>query len=154
MRNPEKTTTIERKPNNDNGHPIKIITGKKNCAILRIEDEFVHKLLESLENKKRYSEFVILSPFTKDGIKLKYHREIPKDAILIQATVSRLNNQYFISILVDDNIPIPKPIKAKNAVGLDVGITHLLITSDGVKYPNKKYTIKSQAKLKKLQKRV
>ena len=52
MRNSEKITTIERKPSNDNGHPIKIITGKKNCAILRIEDEFVHKLLESLENKK------------------------------------------------------------------------------------------------------
>ena len=69
MRNPEKITTIERKTSNDNGHPIKIITGKKNCAILRIEDEFVHKLLDSLENKKRYSEFVILSPFTKDGIK-------------------------------------------------------------------------------------
>ena len=69
MRNPEKTTTVERKITNRDGHPIKIITGKKNCAILRIEDEFVHKLLESLENKKRYSEFVILSPFTKDGIK-------------------------------------------------------------------------------------
>jgi len=69
MRNPEKTTTIERKSTNSNGHPIKIITGKKNCAILRIEDESAHKLLESLENKKRYSEFVILSPFTKDGIK-------------------------------------------------------------------------------------
>ena len=39
--------------------------------------------------------------------------EIPKDAILKQATISRTNNQYFISILVDDNIPIPKPIKAK-----------------------------------------
>ena len=69
IRNPEKITTIERKVTTDNGHPIKIITGKKNCAILRIEDEFVHKLLESLENKKRYNEFVILSPFTKDGIK-------------------------------------------------------------------------------------
>jgi len=69
MRNPEKTTTVERKMTNGVGHPIKIITGKKNCAILRIEDEFVHKLLESLENKKRYSEFIILSPFTKDGIK-------------------------------------------------------------------------------------
>jgi len=69
MRNSEKTTTIERKPINDNGHPIKIITGKKNCAILRIEDEFIHKLLDSLENKKRYTEFVILSPFTRDGIK-------------------------------------------------------------------------------------
>ena len=69
MRNPERTTTIERKSTNSDGHPIKIITGKKNCAILRIEDESAHKLLESLENKKRYSEFVILSPFTKDGIK-------------------------------------------------------------------------------------
>ena len=69
MRNPEKTTMIERKSTNSNGHPIKIITGKNNCAILRIEDESAHKLLSSLENKKRYSEFVILSPFTKDGIK-------------------------------------------------------------------------------------
>ena len=69
MRNPTKVTTIERKTGTDNGHPIKIITGKKNCAILRIEDEFVHKLLDSLENKKRYSEFIVLSPFTKDGIK-------------------------------------------------------------------------------------
>jgi aspartate kinase len=69
IRNPEKTTTVERKSTNRNGHPLKIITGKKNCAILRIEDESAHKLLESLENKKRYSEFVILSPFTKDGIK-------------------------------------------------------------------------------------
>ena len=69
IRNPEKTTTVERKSINRNGHPLKIITGKKNCAILRIEDESAHKLLESLENKKRYSEFVILSPFTKDGIK-------------------------------------------------------------------------------------
>ena len=69
IRNPEKTTTVERKSINRNGHPIKIITGKKNCAILRIEDESAHKLLESLEKKKRYSEFVILSPFTRDGIK-------------------------------------------------------------------------------------
>jgi aspartate kinase len=69
IRNPQNITTIERKSTNRNGHPIKIITGKKNCAILRMEDESAHKLLESLENKKRYSEFVILSPFTKDGIK-------------------------------------------------------------------------------------
>ncbi len=68
MRNPEKFTTIERKTANENAHPIKIVTGKKNCAILRIENELAHRLLESLEKEKRYSEFVILSPFTKDGI--------------------------------------------------------------------------------------
>ena len=113
-----------------------------------------HQSFTAPQNIKIKGNRTYLPKFTKDGIKTKFHREIPKDAILKQATISRSNNQYFISILVDDNIPIPKPIKAKNAVGLDMGITHLLITSDGVKYPNKKYTIQSQAKLKKLQKRL
>ena len=69
MKNPERTTKIERKVDTQNGHPIKIITGKKNCAILRIEDESGDRLLKSLEIDRRYSEFVILSPFAKDGIK-------------------------------------------------------------------------------------
>lgn len=100
-----------------------------------------------IENNKTY-----LPKFTKDGIKTKFHREIPKDAILKQATISRANNQYFISILVDDNIPTPKPIKAKNAVGLDVGMQNLITTSDCVKYPNLRHTKKYEEKLKKLQK--
>jgi putative transposase len=100
-----------------------------------------------IENNKTH-----LPKFTKDGIKTKFHREIPKDAILKQATISRVNNQYFISILVDDNIPTPKPIKAKNAVGLDVGTETLITTSDYVKYPNLRHTKKYEQKLKKLQK--
>jgi len=53
--------------------------------------------------------------------------------------------------LIDDTISIPKPTKAKNAVGLDMEITDLIITSDGKKYENKKYFVKSQNTLKKLQ---
>lgn len=68
MKNPRKTTIIKRRPDEKNGHPLKIVTGKKNCAILRIENAAAQRLLESLENDKRYSEFIILSPFTKDGI--------------------------------------------------------------------------------------
>jgi aspartate kinase len=68
MKNPQKITTIKRRSDNQNGHPLKIVTGKKHCAILKIESEAVQRLLESLEKDKRYSEFVILSPFTKDGI--------------------------------------------------------------------------------------
>jgi len=92
--------------------------------------------------------------FAKDGIKLKYHREIPKNATLKQATISRHNNQYFVSILIDDNISMSKPTKAKKAVGLDMGIENFIITSDGVKYPNNKYYNKSQKKLLKLQRRL
>ncbi|KAG0510979.1 MAG: Aspartokinase [Nitrosopumilales archaeon] len=68
MKNPEKITTIERNPKNENGNPLKIVAGKKNCAILRIETEFVHRLVESLKNDRRYREYITLSPFVKDGI--------------------------------------------------------------------------------------
>ncbi|CUR50937.1 Aspartate/glutamate/uridylate kinase [Nitrosotalea devaniterrae] len=68
MGRPEKITTIERKPSEKNGHPLKIVTGKKNCSIVRIEKEASERLFHSLDNDKRYSEFVVLSPFTKDDI--------------------------------------------------------------------------------------
>jgi aspartate kinase len=68
MKDPQKTTTILRNPTNENIHPLKIVTGKKNCAILRIETELAGRLVGSLDKEKRYSEFIILSPFTKDGI--------------------------------------------------------------------------------------
>ena len=68
MRSPEMITKIQRKPEDKSGHPLKIVTGKKNCAILRIESEMIRDLLISLDKDKRYSEFIVLSPFTKDGI--------------------------------------------------------------------------------------
>ena len=68
MNKSEQITRIQRKPRGKNGHPLKIVTGKKNCAILRIESSSAKNLLESLEQEKRYSEFVVLSPFIKDGI--------------------------------------------------------------------------------------
>ncbi|MDA0756994.1 MAG: aspartate kinase [Crenarchaeota archaeon] len=68
MKSPEMITKIQRKPEDTSGHPLKIVTGKKNCAILRIESEMIRNLLVSLDKDKRYSEFIVLSPFTKDGI--------------------------------------------------------------------------------------
>ncbi|MCV0430432.1 aspartate kinase [Nitrosopumilus sp.] len=68
MKNPEQITIIKRNLPEQKGHPIKIVTGKENCAIFRIETSAIQKLLTSLEKDKHYSEFVILSPFTKDGI--------------------------------------------------------------------------------------
>jgi len=70
IKNPEKITTIKRQLDEQKGHPIKIVTGKENCAIFRIETNSIQKLLTSLEKDKRYSEFIILSPFTKDGVEL------------------------------------------------------------------------------------
>ena len=68
MTKPDKTTTIERKTSEKNGHPLKIVTGKKNCAIVRIEQESAERLFQSLDRDKKYSEFVVLSPYIKDDI--------------------------------------------------------------------------------------
>ncbi|MDE1863650.1 MAG: aspartate kinase [Thaumarchaeota archaeon] len=68
MSRPERVTVIERRPSARNGHPLKIVTGKKNCAILRMESSSAERLFESLETDRRYSEFVVLSPFARDGI--------------------------------------------------------------------------------------
>ncbi len=68
MGRPEKITRIERKILEKNGHPLKIVTGKKNCAIVRIEKDSAERLFDSLDKDKRYSEFVVLSPFTRDDI--------------------------------------------------------------------------------------
>ena len=70
IKNPEKVTVIKRQLDEQKGHPIKIVTGKENCAIFRVETNSIQKLLTSLDKDKRYSEFIILSPFTKDGVEL------------------------------------------------------------------------------------
>jgi len=82
------------------------------------------------QNIKVANNRLYLANFTKDGLKVKLHRDIVKNATLKQATISR----QFISILIDDNISIANPTKAKTAVGLDMGITHHIIISDRVKY--------------------
>lgn len=67
MGNPARTTTIQHATPRDSGHPIKIVTGKGNCAIMRMEFSLLPRLLDSLENKRQYGEFALLSPFTRDG---------------------------------------------------------------------------------------
>ena len=90
MKNPAKTTTIKRIPDSKKGHPIKIVTGKESCAIFRIETSSMQKLLASLERDKRYSEFVILSPFTKDGIEFSR-------ILFLDGHYVKRNEKYFLA---------------------------------------------------------
>lgn len=90
MNNPKKITVIERKPEKNDGNPLKIVTGKKNCAILRIESSASHKLFNSLAKEKRYSEFVVLSPFIKDDTEFTR-------ILFLDADYVRRNERYILS---------------------------------------------------------
>ena len=46
--------------------------------------------------------------------------------------------KYYISILIDDEQSLPEKVKfnQKTTIGLDMGLTHFLIISNGVKVDN------------------
>jgi putative transposase len=88
-------------------------------------------------------------------IKIKYHREL-FGAITSVSITKNQSNQYFVSIrFKDDNEYNQAPTAAKDSsLGIDLGITHLAILSDGSKIDNIKPYKNKLKKLKVLQKRL
>lgn len=69
-------------------------------------------------------------------------------------TISRTpTNKYFASILVDTGVKRPKKAKIKEntTIGIDLGLNHFIITSDGIKVDNPRYLREAMGRLKVLQ---
>jgi putative transposase len=70
-------------------------------------------------------------------VKTKLHRQFKGKQQT--ATISMTNTgKYYISILIDDEQSLPEKVKfnQKTIIGLDMGLNHFLITSEGVKVDN------------------
>ena len=93
----------------------------------------------------------LILPKFKAGIKIVLHRQI--DGIIKSVTIEKaLSGYYTASILYNTEDQPEKPLLSKeNIVGLDLGLTHLAITSNHEKYTNPKHFHKLQAKLRKEQ---
>lgn len=73
---------------------------------------------------------------------------------ILSATISKTKSEkYFVSLFCTD-VEIEQLPPTGAAVGLDMGLKSFAITSDGIKYPNHKYTYKSQKKLARLQRQL
>lgn len=87
----------------------------------------------------------------KEPLNIRWSRQIPDKPTTV--TVSKdCAGRYFVSLLCSEEIE-KLPAK-KNAVGVDLGIKDSIVTSDGFKSGNPKYTAKYQAKLVKYQRRL
>ncbi|MEG4487688.1 RNA-guided endonuclease TnpB family protein [Microcoleus sp. D2_18a_B4] len=86
-------------------------------------------------------------------IKAKIHRVL--DGKLKTVTVSLTpSGKYFASLLFDDELPdLEKSSKGK-AVGIDLGLTHFAITSDGSKFDNPRVLKKRAKNLKRKQQKL
>lgn len=78
--------------------------------------------------------------------------------ILNEKSIKRLTfkkdniGDYFATFLIESDGYVKMPYIDKS-VGIDLGVSDLAITSDGVKYPNNRYLKNSHFKIKKLQRR-
>lgn len=90
--------------------------------------------------------------FTKfrDGIKFVQDRVFIGS--IRQSIVSKTpTGKYYISLLVEDGKPIPVKEAPTQALGIDLGLSHFIITSEGVKVDNPRHLKKSLSHLKFLQ---
>ena len=66
-------------------------------------------------------------------------------------TIKRTNtNKYFVSICCD--VELPEYEHTGNCIGLDLGIKDLIVTSDGIKFENKRFLKSCEKRIKHLQK--
>jgi putative transposase len=64
------------------------------------------------------------------------------------------DGKYYASILVDDGQDNPEKSTDGKAIGIDLGLTHFAMTSDGSKYDNPKHLSKHQRNLKRKQEKL
>lgn len=88
-------------------------------------------------------------PKFRDGIKINLHREI-KGEVKHCTIIKTPTGKYFVSILCETQYE-PKPKTGKD-VGIDLGLKDLVITSDGIRFKNNRYTKHYEHALAKAQK--
>lgn len=64
------------------------------------------------------------------------------------------DGKYFASVLVDDKKEIPETSTKGKAIGIDLGLTHFCITSDGSKFDNPRHTKRYALNLKRKQQKL
>ena len=82
---------------------------------------------------------------------VRWSRPLPSEPLTVTVSMDSAG-RYFVSCLCEFD-PVPLAPTARQ-VGVDVGPTHLAITSDGVKFDNPKHTARHATKLAKAQRKL
>jgi putative transposase len=86
-------------------------------------------------------------------IEAKLHRTF--EGALKTVTVSMTcTGKYYAALLFDDGLPNTSPSAEGKAIGVDLGLTHFAITSDGSKFDNPRYLKKREKNLKRKQQKL
>lgn len=117
---------------------------KKSCSRLSYTTNN-QKGTVRIENNK------LILPKFKSGIKIVLHRQI--EGLIKSVTIEQIPSGYYTASILYEvpNESIKTTLSKNNIVGIDLGLTHLAITSDNEKYDNPKHFRQLQKKLRKEQ---
>jgi len=87
-------------------------------------------------------------------VSFRQSRPIPDGATLKQARVVKCASGWYVQLTLQWDLDVPQPMPHGEPIGIDVGISHFVATSNGRLFPNPKPFRKLERKLKLLQKRV
>ena len=121
------------------GYP-KFKSKKNSAQSLQIPQGF------KIENNTLY-----LPKLRKKPIKMKLHREIKGDVKRIVVSMNTIG-QFFVSIITD--YTPQKLSKSNQKIGIDLGLKHFLITSDGRKIPLPRWFEKTETLIKRVQRKL
>jgi putative transposase len=103
-----------------------------------------------------------VNPIQKERIKLpkigwvKFHqsREIPDSSTIKQAHIVKRTSGWYVLLILQWDVSVPQPTPQGEAVGIDVGLTNFIATSNGLTVKRPRFFIDAERKLKLLQQRV
>ncbi|MBN3906721.1 MAG: transposase [Nostoc sp. NMS1] len=103
-----------------------------------------------------------VNPIQKGKIKLpnigwvKFYqsREIPDSGTVKQAHIVKRASGWYVLLILQWNVSVPQPIPHGEAIGIDVGLTSFIATSNGILVKRPRFFVDAERKLKLLQKRV
>ena len=84
-------------------------------------------------------------------VKIRGYRNLDKiTGRILNATISEIGTRFYVSVCVEEELELAERTNNK-AVGIDIGVKNLIVTSDKKYYKNPKYLAKYEIKIKRLQ---
>ena len=111
----------------------------------RFKSKHAKQSIQYPQNVKRIEDCLRLPKI--GDVKAVFHREINGKIKTVTVSKNKLG-QYFAAILFEDSKNKPEANTNGRAIGIDLGINHFAITSDGSKFDNPRWLAKHEGNLK------
>jgi putative transposase len=88
------------------------------------------------------------------AVKMRQSQDIPDGGVVKQARLVKRASGWYVMLTIQWDVSVPSITPQGNAVGIDVGLTSFVATSNGLLIKRPRFFVDAERKLKLLQQRV